>query len=61
MLLLLCSYIVGVSVLYFMLLLAVIFYCRSECAGLHALTVVLFYCRSECALLHAPTPHALLL
>ena len=55
MLLLLCSFIVGVSVLYFMLLPFVLFYCRSECAVLHAPTVVLFYCRSECAVLHAPT------
>ena len=47
--------IVGVNVLYFMLLLLVLFYCRSECAVLYAFTVVLFYCRSECAVFHAPT------
>ena len=32
----LCSFIVGVRVLYIMLLMLVLFYCRSECAVHHA-------------------------
>ena len=47
--------------LYFMLLLLMLFYCRSECAVLHAPTFNVVHCRSECAVHHAPTVCALLL